>query len=57
MEVALVVLFFWFVWSVINGEIAIAKGRSQGWSICLSIALSPFMIYAYLLAVPPLPKK
>jgi predicted Na+-dependent transporter len=43
--------------TVVNAMIAYQKGRSVLWAIIVSVLLTPFTSYLYLLAVPALAKK
>ncbi len=55
-----IILFFgmltWFVWSLMNGEIARAKSRRTFGVIAFSIIFSPLLGYLYILAVPRIEK-
>ena len=48
-------LFIWIGWTVVIGLIALQKNRSAWGCVFASLFLSPFFVYLYLLAVPPLP--
>jgi len=49
--------WIWIVGTIINSIIAYEKGRSVKLIILMSILLSPIFGYAYILAVPSLPKE
>ena len=45
-------IIFWIIWSITNAIIAKEKGRSFGRNLLLSLIVSPFIGYLYILAVP-----
>ena len=53
----IVLLLFYAGWCVVNGMIAMQKGRDVGAIASLSVVVTPLLIYLYLVAVPVLPAK
>lgn len=48
---------FWIAWSLVNGLVAEAKGRSFAKLFLASLIFSPMIGYFYILAVPSLHRR
>ncbi|MDR3243582.1 MAG: hypothetical protein LBT79_02410 [Elusimicrobiota bacterium] len=55
-EVFVLIVLGWIALACINAFIAEQKNRRYGLILFFSIILSPFIMYLYILAVPPLAK-